>query len=403
MFARTEYMQQLKTFRDQKIIKVVTGVRRCGKSTLFELYREYLISTGVSDSQIIFINLEDLEFEALLDYKELYKYVKDLLVSNKMNYVFIDEVQNCISFEKVVDSLFIRDNVDLYITGSNAYMLSGELATLLSGRYITIEMLPLSFYEYCLATSNSSKSFDEKFNDYMNLGSFPYGALLDQNSIMLRPYLEGIYNTILIKDVATREGITDVTLLESIVKTIASGIGSPISIKKIADTIQSGGRKISVNTVDTYVRALTDSYIFYKVDRFDIKGRQYLKTLGKYYIVDTGVRQMLLSQESPDLGHLIENIVYLELKRRGYRVNIGKLEQKEIDFVVSSPDGIDYYQVSASVLDEKTLKRELEPLASIADHHPKYLLTLDVIGKGVSHNGIRQINLVDWLIDGRLE
>lgn len=222
MFARTEYMQQLKTFRDQKIIKVVTGVRRCGKSTLFELYRKYLISTGVSDSQIIFINLEDLEFEALLDYKELYKYVKDLLVSNKMNYVFIDEVQNCISFEKVVDSLFIRDNVDLYITGSNAYMLSGELATLLSGRYITIEMLPLSFYEYCLATSNSSKPVNEKFNDYMNLGSFPYGALLDQSSTMVRPYLEGIYNTILIKDVATREGITDVTLLESIVKTMAS-------------------------------------------------------------------------------------------------------------------------------------------------------------------------------------
>jgi hypothetical protein len=236
----------------------------------------------------------------------------------------------------------------------------------------------------------------------MTLGSFPYGALLDQNSTMIRPYLEGIYNTILIKDVATREGINDVTVLESIVKTMASGIGSPISIKKISDTIQSGGRKISVNTVDTYVRALTDSYIFYKVDRFDIKGRQYLKTLGKYYIVDTGVRQMLLSQESPDLGHLIENIVYLELKRRVYRVNIGKLDQKEIDFVVSGSNGIEYYQVSASVLDEKTLNRELEPLTKIADHHPKFLLTLDVIGNGMSHNGIRQINLVDWLINERL-
>lgn len=399
MFSRPEYLNQLRAYRDQKIIKVVTGVRRCGKSTLFDLYKDYLISTGINQEQIICVNLEDLDYEALLDYKALYSYIKEKLCENKMTYIFIDEVQQCISFEKVVDSLFIKDNVDVYITGSNAYMLSGELATLLSGRYITVDMLPLSFKEYCGAVEHSNMTVSEKFNDYLRFGSFPYGVLLKQDAHMIKPYLEGIYNTILIKDVASREGITDVSILENIVKTLASSIGSPISIKKIADTIQSSGRKISVNTVDTYVRALSDSFIFYKADRYDIKGRQYLKTLGKYYIVDTGIRQMLLSQSSQDLGHLIENIVYLELRRRGYRVNIGKLEQKEVDFVVSDSTGLAYYQVAASVIDEKTLKRELEPLEKIRDHYPKILLTLDEIGKGMNYNGIRQINLLDWLLE----
>jgi hypothetical protein len=297
-----------------------------------------------------------------------------------------------------VDSLFIKDKVDVYITGSNAYMLSGELATLLSGRYITIEMLPLSFKEYCQAVSASKKTTPERFNDYLNLGSFPHAALQEQSAEMVMPYIEGIYNTILIKDVASREGIKDVTVLDSIVKTLASGIGSPISTKKIADTISSSGRKISVNTVDNYVRALTDSYIFYRVDRYDIKGRQHLKTLGKYYIVDTGIRQMLLSQGSLDIGHLIENIVYFELRRKGNRVNIGKLAQQEVDFVASGPDGIVYYQVAATVLDAGTLRRELEPLEKIADHYPKILLTLDEIGSGADHNGIRQMNLLTWLL-----
>jgi predicted AAA+ superfamily ATPase len=366
---------------------------------LFELYKDYLISTGVGAEQIISINLEDLEYEDLLDYKTLYKYVQERLQKNKNTYVFIDEVQNCKSFERVVDSLFIKDKIDVYITGSNAYMLSGELATLLSGRYITIDMMPLSFKEYCQAVSTSNNTLNEKFNNYLKFGSFPYGALLEQSAAMIMPYLEGIYNTILIKEVAIREGIKDVSVLESIVKTLASAIGSPISIKKIADTIQSGGRKISVNTVDSYVRSLTDSYIFYRADRYDIKGRQHLKTLGKYYIVDTGIRQMLLSQGSPDLGHLIENIVYLELRRREDRVNIGKLEQKEVDFVVSSSEGLKYYQVAASVLDEKTLFREIEPLQKIEDNYPKILLTLDEIGKGMNYNGIRQINLIDWLLE----
>ena len=275
-------------------------------------------------------------------------------------------------------------------------MLSGELATLLSGRYIEISMLPLSFSEYLEFTSGNNIKLN--FNDYLKYGSFPYVASLKKDDNIIRMYIDGIYNTILIKDVATRDGITDISVLESIVKFLCSNIGSPVSTKRISDTINSSGRKISVNTVDNYLRALTQSYIFYKVDRYDIKGRQYLKTLGKYYLVDTGLRNLLVAGSASDLGHLLENIVFLELIRRGYRVNIGKLAEKEVDFVASGPDGIEYYQVSASVLDESTLLRELEPLQKIPDHYPKYLLTLDDIIANTNYDGIRQINLINWLL-----
>lgn len=399
MLQRKEYLDRLIASQEKQIIKVVTGVRRCGKSTLFSLYIDYLKSTGVTNEQIVSVNLEDMDFENLLDYRQLYQYVKDRLCEDKYTYVFIDEVQNCKNFEKAVDSLFIKDQVDVYITGSNAYMLSGELATLLSGRYITIDMLPLSFKEYCVASLAVDKTVHEKFNTYLRYGSFPYVAGIEQSDRVVIPYIDGIYNSILVKDVAKREGITDIALLESIVKTIASSIGSPISTKKISDTINSSGRKISVNTVDNYVRALTDSYIFYKVERYDIKGRQHLKTLGKYYLVDTGIRNMLMSSASPDIGHLIENVVYLELLRRGYKVSIGKLAEKEVDFVASNLYGITYYQVSATVLDENTLKRELDPLQRIPDHHPKVLLTLDEIGAQANYDGIKQINLIEWLLN----
>ncbi len=399
MINRPEYLNRLIAWREKQLIKVVTGVRRCGKSTLFALYINYLKSTGVTDDQIISINLEDLDYESLLDYKSLYAYVKERLCTDKMTYVFIDEVQNCTGFEKAVDSLFVKQNVDVYVTGSNAYMRSGELATLLSGRYITIDILPLSFDEYWQAISASNNTTHrEAFNDYLRFGSFPYVTMLARADVTIKSYIEGIYNTILIKDVAQREGIADIPLLESIVKTLASSIGSPISAKKISDTIGSSGRRISVNTVDNYLRALTDSYIFYKVDRYDIKGRQYLKTLGKYYLVDTGLRNLLLSGSSADTGHLIENVVFLELLRRGYKVNIGKLAEKEVDFVATNSDGVTYFQVSASVLDDTTRKRELEPLQRIPDHHPKVLLTLDEVGAGANYDGIRQLNLIEWLL-----
>ena len=394
---RKEYLDTLKKWREKQIIKVVTGVRRCGKSTLFSLYINYLIDTGVSKNQIIYVNLEEIEHENLLDYKALYDYIKERLVKGKCTYIFIDEVQQCKFFEKAVDSLYIKENVDLYITGSNAVMLSGELATLLSGRYIEISMLPLSFTEYL--DFSKEKDIRTAFNDYLRYGSFPYVAGLEKKDTTIRTYLEGIYNTILIKDVATREGITDISVLESIIKFLSSNIGSPVSAKKVSDTINSSGRKISVNTVDSYIRALNQSYVFYKADRYDIKGKQYLKTLGKYYIVDTGLRNMLLAGTASDLGHLLENVVYLELMRRGYKIHIGKLIDKEIDFVVSGVKGVEYYQVSASVLDKNTMTRELSPLMKISDNHPKYLLTLDDIIPNANYNGILHTNLIEWLLN----
>lgn len=394
---RKEYLDTLKKWREKQIIKVVTGVRRCGKSTLFSLYINYLIDTGVSKNQIIYVNLEEIEHENLLDYKALYDYIKERLVKGKCTYIFIDEVQQCKFFEKAVDSLYIKENVDLYITGSNAVMLSGELATLLSGRYIEISMLPLSFTEYL--DFSKEKDIRTAFNDYLRYGSFPYVAGLEKKDTTIRTYLEGIYNTILIKDVATRESITDISVLESIIKILSSNIGSPVSAKKVSDTINSSGRKISVNTVDSYIRALNQSYVFYKADRYDIKGKQYLKTLGKYYIVDTGLRNMLLAGTASDLGHLLENVVYLELMRRGYKIHIGKLIDKEIDFVVSGVKGVEYYQVSASVLDKNTMTRELSPLMKISDNHPKYLLTLDDIIPNANYNGILHTNLIEWLLN----
>ncbi len=398
MVMRKEYLDRIIAFREKKVIKVVTGVRRCGKSSLFTLYQEYLKSTGVIDAQIISLNLEDLEYSDLLDYNELYIFIKTLLRKDTYMYVFLDEVQNCDGFERVVDSLFIKDNVDVYITGSNAHMLSGDLATLLSGRYVTINMLPLSFEEYYRVKVSGDVKIADLINEYIQFGSLPYIVTTPQDVRSKHSYIDGVYNTILVKDVAKREGISDIPLLESIVKTIASSVGSPISTKKISDTINSSGRRISVNTVDNYLKALTDSFIFYKVDRYDIKGRNYLKTLGKYYVVDTGIRNLLLSTQSQDLGHQIENIVYFELLRRGYKVHVGKIGENEIDFVCHGMDDILYVQVSASVLDEKTLQRELFPLQKIRDNHPKLLLTLDEIGAGANHNGIRQYYLIDWLL-----
>ncbi|MCL2362423.1 MAG: ATP-binding protein [Defluviitaleaceae bacterium] len=407
-------------WREKQLIKVISGVRRCGKSTLLAQYMDYLRSTGVEDKQIISVNLEDIDFEHLLDYKALYAYVKERLCKGMYTYVFIDEVQQCTNFEKAVDSLFVKENVDVYITGSNAHMLSGELATLLSGRYIEISILPLSFAEHMeykrrsypqlrsggqfavaggpFSYANAPPNPKEEFAHYLHCGSFPYVNALKRDDTIIKTYLDGVYNTILIKDIAKSEGIIDIAVLESVVKFLCSNIGSPVSTKKISDTINSSGRKISVNTVERYVRALTNSFIFYKADRYDIKGRQHLKTLGKYYLVDTGLRNMLLSGSSPDLWHQLENIVYLELLRRGNKVSIGKLAEKEVDFLTSNVDGVCYYQVAASVLDENTLTRELAPLKKIPDHHPKFLLTLDDIMPNANHDGIRQFNVLDWLL-----
>jgi len=391
---RPYYLNWLQSWREKNIIKVVSGVRRCGKSTLFKLYIHSLIESGVDPEQIIFVNLEDLEHEDLLNYRALYDYMMKRLSPDGYTYIFIDEVQCCADYEKAVDSLFIKDNVDVHITGSNAYLLSGELGTLLSGRYVQIEMLPLSFAEYISGAGEHKRTF----GNYLKYGAFPAVAQLENNDALINSYLDGVYNSIIIKDVAQRLGLTDISILEGIAKFLFSSAGSLISVKKISDTLNSAGRTISINTVDKYLRALCDSYLFYKVDRYDIRGRQHLKTQSKYYTVDSGLRSHLLSSSTPDIGHVLENVVYLELLRRGNKVNIGKLAEKEIDFVAQDTDGTTYYQVSASVLDENTRKRELEPLQKIPDHHPKVLLTMDDLPRSANYDGIRQLHIADWLL-----
>lgn len=392
---RKTFLEQLAMWREKEIIKVITGVRRCGKSTLFDLFIEQLKAEGIDDEQIITVNLDDVEYENLLHYKTLHNYIKERIIFEKWTYVFLDEVQNCLDYEKAVSSLFLKKNLDIYITGSNAHMLSGELATKLTARYIQIDMLPLSFAEYGDAVSIPDKR--ERFNRYMNFGAFPYAARFIDNSLANSQYLEGVYNTVLVKDVMKRRNLTDTTLLKAIAGFLASNVGSTVSAKKIADTLTSNGRPTGVNTVDAYIEALLDSYLFYKIKRYDIKGKILLKSEGKYYICDTGLRNMILGTQGKDIGHQIENIVYLELLRRGYTVNIGKSGRgTEVDFVAVRDMRTEYYQVSASVLDENTLARELCSLRKITDNYPKFVLTLDDFT--ADHDGIEQINLIDWLI-----
>ena len=406
MVQRNEYLEQLKKWKDEPLIKVVTGIRRSGKSTLLELYREYLKSQGVDDNQIVAINFEELEYEDLLDYKALYNYVKERLHSTKTTYVFLDEIQQVDNFQKAVDSLYVKKNVDVYITGSNAYLLSGELATLLSGRYVEIKILPLSFSEYCELKSNGDKEL--LFLEYMKNGGFPYIASLGNDSDMIDTYLEGIYNTIIVKDVEERQRrkesdsnkrkITDISLLKNISKFLASSIGSPISIKSIADYVTSSGRKVSQNTVDDYVDALVEPYIFYPAERFDVLGKQLLKKNQKMYIVDLGLRRHLLARRKYDLGFSLENIIYFELLRRGYSVNVGKVGLAEIDFVARKNEEVFYYQVTASMTEETTFEREMLPLRSISDNYPKTVITLDRFTLG-NYDGITVVNAIDWLLN----
>lgn len=396
MIERKEYLNTLIDFKDKHIIKVLTGIRRCGKSTLFILFQNYLLNNEVTKEQIISINFEDIDYEELLDYKALYKYIKERLIPNKMNYIFLDEIQNVANYQKAVDSLFLKDNIDLYLTGSNAYLLSGEIATLLSGRYIEIQMLPLSFKEY-VSYFNDKTDLARKYTDYLINSSFPYTLELNGLKKNIREYLGGIYSTVVLKDIIARKNINDVFMLESIIRFMFDNIGNLCSIKKIADTMTSDGRKITSPTVENYISALVDSYILYKVRRYDIKGKQYLKTGEKYYVVDIGLRYYLLGTKKVDMGHILENIIYLELLRRGYEIYIGKVGSTEVDFIAINDEGIEYYQVALTVHDEKTLERELYPLNSISDHNPKYLLTLDN-DPITSHNGIKQINAIDWLL-----
>lgn len=394
MINREEYLNKLINWKDKDLIKVTTGIRRCGKSSLYEIYIEYLKENGIDDNHIISINLESPDYE-FANYKELYNFIKEKMTDDKMYYIFLDEVQNLPEFQKAVDGLYIKKNTDVYITGSNAYLLSGELATLLSGRYIEIKMLPLSFKEY---KEYLNEDDDEKlYLKYINNSSFPYALKLHSESD-IDTYLDSIYNTIIIKDIATRKKMTDTALLRSLTEFLFSSLGNIMSVKKIADTLVSNGRKISVHTVETYLESLTESYIFNKVSRYDIKGKQYLETGEKYYATDVTMRYALLGRKYMDLGHILENIVYLELLRRGYKVYVGKVGENEVDFVAENKEGRCYYQVAYTTREESTLARELDSLQKINDHYPKFILTMD-LDPIVDYDGIRKINVLDWLLD----
>lgn len=398
MINREEYLDELIRWKDKDLIKVVTGIRRCGKSTLFDLFIDYLKMSGVKSNQIIYINLEDADYD-FKDYKELYHFINEKIISEDNFYVFLDEVQNVPGFQRAVDSLYIKKNVDVYITGSNAYILSGELATLLSGRYIEIKMLPLSFKEYVSAFDNNN--YQQLFLDYMRNGGMPGNInILKSNVNDLDKYLDGIFSTIVYKDIMARNNITDKLLLESVIKYIFDSIGSPISIKKISDTLTSKGISTSNHTVENYITALLESFLVYKAERFDVKGKNLLARDYKYYVVDSGLRSYLLGKKADsDMGHILENIVYLELLRRGYKVYVGKVDDLEVDFVAENRDGLRYYQVALTVRDEKVLERELRSLQKTGDHYPKTLLTLDM-DLETDYDGIKKINVVDWLLSG---
>lgn len=404
MVERTGYLDTLWSWKDEQIIKVVTGMRRCGKSTLLEQFQNRLLRSGADSSQILSINFEALEMEEFLDYKKLYSYITERLDPARKNYIFLDEIQRVESFEKVVDSLYLKDYVDIYITGSNSYLLSGDLATLLTGRYVEIRMLPLSFREFHEVVKTDPES---AFAEYMRVGGLPYVATMERAEEKLNSYFEGIYNTIIVKDIEDRQSfreqsrnqrkITDIVLLKNIAKYLASVVGSPISVKKVTDYLISNGRRVSANTVDDYIEALCESFIFYEAERFDIAGKELLRSNRKMYIVDLGLRNYILPKRTYDLGFSLENIVYLELLRRGYRVNIGKLGNTEVDFVARKSDEIIYCQVTADMTAEATFEREMKPLRMIADNYPKLVLTLDRFTPA-NYEGIKVVSVVDWLL-----
>ncbi len=395
---RSEYLDWLIRWRGRQIIKVVSGVRRCGKSTMFDIFRSYLLNDGVHQEQITMLNFENIDYEDLTDYKKLYHYMNERLLPDQMNYIFLDEIQHVTNFEKAVDSLFIKENCDVYITGSNAYFMSGELATLLSGRYVELKMLPLSFSEFCGALTETDLSMQQKFARYLEFSSFPYVTRLGLEQRDAKEYLMDIYHTVLLKDVVARLNRSDVTSLENVAKFMLHNIGNLVSPTKIANTLKSQGTKVDQKTVDKYLRGLTDSLLLYEAGRYNIKGKQYLTQQSKYYAVDIGLRNVLVRGKDSDVGHILENIVYLELLRRGYRVYVGQMSDGEVDFVAISSEETIYYQVAATTLEESTLERELAPLRKIQDNYPKYLLTLDELFNNVDYEGIKKRNVLEWLL-----
>lgn len=392
---RRDYLDKLIAFKDKKLIKVITGIRRCGKSTIMEIFRDWLLNNGVSPEQILYLNFEDYDNIELRNPLALHQYIKPLILSDKPTYIFFDEIQHVKDFPDIINSINLKPNVDLYVTGSNAYMLSNEIATLLSGRFVEIAMLPLSFKEY-VEGCGGSDNLEKAYTNYITQSSFPYTLALDRPKD-ITDYLNGVYNTVVMKDIISRKKIQDVMMLESVIRFVADNIGNMLSTKRIADIMTADGRKIDQKTVEKYLTSLCETFFVYEAKRYNVKGKQLLKTLGKYYLVDVGLRRMLLGGRSFDAGRLLENVVYLELLRRQKSVYIGKIDNLEVDFVAIDENDIVYYQVAATVRDETTLKRELSSLQQINDQYPKCILTLDEDPEA-DYDGIKRINALKWLM-----
>ena len=398
LIERKEYTDWLKRYRDKKIIKVITGLRRVGKSTIFELYIAQLLKEGVAPEQIVKINFEELENEPLLDRSVLYRYLTDKLLPDRKLYIFLDEVQRVPEFEKVVDSLFVKDNVDLYITGSNAKFLSSEIATLLTGRYVEINVLPLSFREYADHFAANGKDRRALFMDYITYGALPGMFMFDTGSAEQREYVESVYKTILEKDVLKRNSAASRQLVESLLSYLVYNIGCLTSAKRISDTLNSNGTKVSYNTVNSYIETLQDCFFIYKADRYDIVGKEYLKLINKYYVTDFGFKYYILNNRTVELSQILENLVFLELKRRRFKIATGKIAEKEVDFIVrDANDGLIYIQVAVTVMDETKLEQELRPFREIEDNYPKYIITLDDLFVK-DHDGIKTVNALDFLL-----
>jgi uncharacterized protein len=397
LISRPDYFNKLLGYKDKKIIKVITGVRRCGKSTLLQLYKDYLLNNNISSRQVISIDFDDYKYFDLLEAKALHAYIDERIIDNEKMYLFLDEIQNVNDYQRVVNSFYLNDKVDIYMTGSNSYMLSGELATLLTGRYIQIDMLPFSFSEF-VEINGYGDNVDRAYQSYIETSSFPYVFQLDNELNQISDYLKSLYNTVVLKDIVARKNISDVMMLESVLRFLADNIGNILSTKKISDTMASDGRPINVRTVESYINAFLESYIVYQIKRYDIKGRQYLKTLEKYYLVDIGLRNTMLgSNRGRDVGHILENIIFLELLRRGYDLYIGKVEGLEIDFVAKSSNEVKYIQVAASVRDSRTFERKIRPLQKIQNNYPKCIMTLD-LDPVANFEGIKKFNALDYLM-----
>ena len=401
---RPEYLNKLIEYKDKDIVKIVTGIRRCGKSTLLDLFHDFLIDTGISNDNIIHMNMESLKYQDILDYKAFYKYIRDKIQPDIKTYLIFDELQAVSHWEKAIESFRLDYNVDIYITGSNAYLLSSEFSTLLSGRFVEIKMMPLSFKEFLSFYSFSENiSLEDKFQKYLQVGGMPILRQFDFNLNRINEMLEGIYSTVILRDVLERNNATDQIMLKKLVMFLCSNIGSINSPNKIGNILSAEGdidktkNNVAAKTVAKYMDMIEKSFIFYNVGRYDIKGKQLLKTLGKTYIVDMGFRNMLLGYRDADRGHILENIIYLELLRRDYKVYIGKIGETEVDFIAEKPDEKIYIQVTESMNDASVRERELRPLKQIPDNYEKIVLSMD---KSFikSDEGIKLINIIDFLI-----